>query len=120
MIGGDFNTFLTLAEHKGRSSPSIRTLQDFNDFVATTALQSIDYQGSPFTWSDGRGLGQVWRRLDRYLCTSFCLDLFEVVQVQHLNHATSDHSPIFLECSAAVPNSTASFRYLDVWTTPRF
>lgn len=33
LLGGDFNMYLTLDEHKGRSSLPICTLQEFNDFI---------------------------------------------------------------------------------------
>lgn len=121
IIGGDFNTFLSLDEHRGRSTTSLRSLQDFNYFVSSCSLQSINFQGSPYTWSDGRCLGRVFRRLDRYLCSSDFFDLFGPVQYQHLNRITSNHSPIFIDCSAASLPESAAFRYLDVWSThPKF
>lgn len=57
LIGGAFNTLLTLDEHRGRSSPLQRSLQDLNDCIAACLLQHINYQGSPYTLSDCRVLG---------------------------------------------------------------
>lgn len=117
LIGGDFNTFRTLDEHKGRSQPSLHTLQDFNDFILRCQLHEIQFQGSSFTWTDGRGLGRVWRRLDRLFNSDSLIDLFPYMQVQHLSRATSDHSPLLLTCGLDIPRTPSRFRYLDVWAT---
>lgn len=84
-VGGGFNTFRTWEEHKGRSSTYFQTLQDFNDCLSACELQSINYQGSPYTWCDGRGLGSVWRHLDRFVCSQDFFDSFSAVHYQHLN-----------------------------------
>lgn len=80
LIGGDFNTFLSLEEHKGVSMLALRTLADFNGCVDNCSLLSIPFQGSSFTWCDGHGLGRIWRRLDRFLCSHSIFDMFESVQ----------------------------------------
>lgn len=89
----------------------------FNNFISKTSLQSVNTQGYIYTWCDGRGLGRVWRRLDRYLCSSSFLDIFSTVQCQHLNRSTSDHSPIYLDCRSNTTSSAAAFRYLNVSMT---
>lgn len=33
IVGGDFNTFRSLDDHSGRSSPSLSALQDFNECI---------------------------------------------------------------------------------------
>lgn len=58
-------------------------------------------------------LGRVSRRPDQFLCSSDFFDLFSNVQYQHLNRATSDHAPLYLQCHSDVTTSTPSFRYLD-------
>lgn len=58
----------------------------------------------------------MWRKLDKYLCSSDFFDLFAVVQY-HLNRTTSDHYPIYLDCLTSSFIVSAYFRYLESWTT---
>lgn len=85
LMGGDFNTFLTLDEHKRRSTPTLQSLQDFNECISACSLQSINYQGSSYTWCDGRWLGRVWCCLDRFLWSWTFYELFPALHYQHLN-----------------------------------
>lgn len=61
LVCGDFNTFRTLDDHRGRSHPSLSTLQDFNDCLEDCSLMDPPFHGSRYTWTDGRALGRVHR-----------------------------------------------------------
>lgn len=78
IIDGDFNTFLRLDEHRGRTSPTLRSLVDFNECVHNCRLQEVLTMVSPFTWARGSGSNQVLRRLDRMLCSSNFADYLQI------------------------------------------
>lgn len=115
IISGDFNTYLSLDEHDGRTTPPLRHLQDFSQCVDVCGLQDMPFVGSPFTWSRGTGQGRVRRRLDRHLCTVAFTELFVNISVQHLSRTTSDHSPMLLKCSTTVERVHVPFRYINAW-----
>lgn len=111
LVGGDLNTFLSIDEHKDHSTPSLRQLSDFNNWVQGSALLEVPYQGSKFTWSDGQGLGRVWRRLDRILVKESFYDQFGNQMVQHLTRTTSDHAPLLLSCRQSTNNGPRFFLF---------
>lgn len=115
MVGDDFNTFRTIEDHSGRSTPSLAALQDFNDCIETCSLMTPPHQGSRFTWAGGRGLGRIRHRLDWIFINSAFQDVFEVIHLSHLPRVTSDHMPLLFLCRQSVSSGRRSFRFLDAW-----
>ncbi|KAL0430589.1 UNVERIFIED_CONTAM: hypothetical protein Sradi_0684900 [Sesamum radiatum] len=56
IVGGDFNTVLSLEERFGGAASSSVAMSDFHDVIADYALVDAGYTGSPYTWyiSDAR------------------------------------------------------------------
>lgn len=115
LVGGDFNTFRALADHHGRSVPSLAALQDFNDCIEQCSLMDPPHQGSRFTWADGRGLGRICRRLDWLFINSTFQDSFTSLQLSHLPRVASDHMPILFLCRRQGGPIRRTFRFLDPW-----
>lgn len=116
LVGGDFNTYMSVQEHHGTSMPQLSSLEEFVDCVSQCSLIDLPYDGSPYTWVGGRGLGIVKRRLDRILCTQRFYDQFPMVKVKHLSRITSDHAPLLLNLNVQSDTTPRSFRFLNVWT----
>lgn len=57
VIGGDFNTFLSLDEHQGRTHPTLRSLEDFKICVEECGLQDIPFTG-PIHLGKGKWIRQ--------------------------------------------------------------
>lgn len=115
MIGGDFNTFRTLEDHHGRSTPSLSALQDFNDCIEACSLMSPPYHGLRFTWAEGRGLGRIQRQLDWLFVNSLMHDMFDTLRLSHLPRVISDHTPLLIQCQLSTQSTRRSFRFFDAW-----
>lgn len=96
LIGGDFTTFLSIEEHVGLSTPSLSSLEDFNDCLSYCSLIDLPYEGPMYTWTSGRGLGIAKCRLDGMLCSESFNRVFPNLRVRHLPRLTSDHASLLL------------------------
>ncbi|XP_071916243.1 uncharacterized protein [Coffea arabica] len=94
LVGGYFNVISTLAEYAGRAAQDLGAISDFNTAISDYHLQEVPYSDSPYTWSGIRAGARVWKRLDRVLANHQWLSFLPNTSVQHLNRATSDHSPL--------------------------
>ncbi|VFQ73702.1 unnamed protein product [Cuscuta campestris] len=115
IIGGDFNTVVSITEHKGEVCPDLGSIRDFANAISDCELVSPPFLGSQFTWTGKRGRGRVFRRLDRILLNESCMDSFPVLEVRHLGRGLSDHRPLLVK---AFPNNNLGpkpFRFLNVW-----
>lgn len=115
VLGGNFNTFRSISDHEGRSQPSLTALHDFNDCIESCGLMTPQFHGSKFTWTDGRGLGRVCRRLDWLFLNTAFHDKFDDLQLTHLPRIASDHTPLLLLCRISPPPTRRSFQFLDSW-----
>lgn len=115
LICGDFNTFRSLEDHMGRSQPSLSMLQDFNDCIEDCSLMSPSFHGPRYTWTDGRGLGLVKRRLDWVFMNSPFHDVFDDLRLTHLPRVSSDHTPLLIIFGKTRASGHQPFRFLDAW-----
>ncbi|VFQ96159.1 unnamed protein product [Cuscuta campestris] len=53
IIGGDFNTVVSITEHKGEVCPDLGSIRDFANAISDCELVSPPFLGSQFTWTDG-------------------------------------------------------------------
>lgn len=116
LVGGDFNIFLSLDDHNGSSSPTLVSMEDSANCVAQCDLIDIPYAGTRYAWSCGRGLGCVWRRLDRLLQYWVLWQIWRCFWGT-ISRATSDHSLLLLICQAQGLNGPTSFQFWNAWTT---
>ena len=63
MAVGDFNDVSSAGEQGGRSSMNMRNVDEFNTAMFNCGLASVEFEGQPFTWTNG----VMWQRLDRAL-----------------------------------------------------
>ncbi|VFQ83814.1 unnamed protein product [Cuscuta campestris] len=117
IVGGDFNTILSLDEHKGSSSPYYKDLEDFSDCIDACGLTAQPFTGGIFTWSGTRSKGKLWRRLDRVLHNQSAIEAFKEINLTHLSKTTSDHKPLLIQCKEQGFKGPKPFRFLNVWTT---
>ncbi|KAK4430795.1 hypothetical protein Salat_0841200, partial [Sesamum alatum] len=113
MVGGDFNTVLSLDERSGGAAPSSVAMSDFNDAIADCALVDAGYTGSPYTWYSRR----LRQRLDRVLVSDCWVDVFPKMQVTHLELSKSDHRGLLVEADYTEVRKASSFRFQHTWTT---
>ncbi|VFQ79404.1 unnamed protein product [Cuscuta campestris] len=99
IVGGDFNTILSVDEHKGSTSPNLADIKDFKDCLKAIPLINTHTTGGTYTWDGVRSRGRVWRRLDRALINEKALTFFSDIFSQMCSKTTSDHKPIVLQCA---------------------
>ncbi|CAH9069343.1 unnamed protein product [Cuscuta epithymum] len=117
LVGGDFNTIMYNAEHKGDSIPNLTSMLEFKECVSQCNLIDIPYSGCQYTWTGVRSRGRLWRRLDRCLFNESFLDSFDQISVTNLNQAPSDHSPMLIQCLNNYHSGPKPFRFLNMWLT---
>ncbi|KAJ9707979.1 hypothetical protein PVL29_000172 [Vitis rotundifolia] len=111
-LGGDFNVILSQRERnsQGRLTGAMRS---FAQTVDELGLLDLPLQGGVFTWSGGRN-NQSWARLDRFLVSQNCLDMFNGVSQCRLPRPTSDHFPIML-MGGGLRRGPIPFRFENMW-----
>nr|XP_027103108.1 uncharacterized protein LOC113724396 [Coffea arabica] len=77
---GDYNVITCAEERIGGSSPNMRDLEEFNSALHRSGLFPVQFDGSAYTWTDGR----MWQRLDRAVVNAVWLADVEMTRVAHL------------------------------------
>lgn len=96
LLAMDFNTIASLDEYVGCAVQDLCSIDDFTSFTTACALTDLPVSGGLYTWTGVRPGERVWKRLDRMLVNEHWISLFSSSLVQHLNRASSDHSPLLL------------------------
>ncbi|KAM1513004.1 hypothetical protein COP2_025209 [Malus domestica] len=79
LVLGDFNAVLGAHEKMGGTLPRHIACAEFQAMVDTYNLIPVDTKGSPFTWTNGRGISShVEMLLDRCFCSFPWLDSWHV------------------------------------------
>ena len=52
MVAGDFNVISKYSERSGRGISNARNIEEFNDTMFNCGLVEVDFDGSPFTWTN--------------------------------------------------------------------
>ena len=65
---GDFNEFIWESEKSGGAPVLYNRPRYLVDFMETSELLDLDFNGSPFTWSGMRNGELVEERINRVLC----------------------------------------------------
>ncbi|KAL0416834.1 UNVERIFIED_CONTAM: hypothetical protein Slati_3515300 [Sesamum latifolium] len=111
IVGGDFNTVLSLEERSGGAAPSSVAMSDFHDAIADCALVDAGYIGSPYTWYNSR----LRQRLDRVLVSSCWMDVFPKLRVTYLELSKSDHCGLLVVAETTIERKASSFRFQHMW-----
>ncbi|XP_071940747.1 uncharacterized protein [Coffea arabica] len=117
LVGGDFNAIRTLAEYTGRAHQDLGAISDFNAAISDCHLQELPYSGSSYTWSGVRSGSRIWKRLDRVLANHQWLSFLPNTSVQHLNRATSDHTPLLVHLRGADASAPKPFKFQNFWVS---
>lgn len=115
---GDFNAILGAHEHEknGGCVPLRGSCMDFQNMIYACQLFHLPSQGLSYTWSSGwcsRGL--VERRLDRVLCNSAVLDVWNNASYRVLSRLSYDHSPLLVNCNFSVALNLKPFSFQPMW-----
>ncbi|XP_027171611.1 uncharacterized protein LOC113771199 [Coffea eugenioides] len=93
MAVGDYNVISSVEERIGGSAPNIRDLEEFNSALNRSGLFPVQFDGSAYTWTNGR----MWQRLDRAVVNAGWLSSIELTRVAHLQRGRSDHCPLLVK-----------------------
>lgn len=116
MLGGDFNTILSLEEKRGGNSLNNQGMQDFNEFLIEASLSDAGFEGNLYTWSNNKkGRHRIWQRLDRILINGEALASPIEAKVKHLARIASDHAPLLIQFSTIV-KKRSRFIFQRMWT----
>uniref|UniRef100_A0A803Q9W0 Reverse transcriptase n=1 Tax=Cannabis sativa TaxID=3483 RepID=A0A803Q9W0_CANSA len=96
LCGGDFNEIRGIHEKLGGGGKPGYLMKNFNHAIDTCALREIDYEGSQFTWCNGRAANMIYERLDRVMVNNNWWKIYAIAKVKHLSRWCSDHSPLLL------------------------
>ncbi|XP_075663133.1 uncharacterized protein LOC142632650 [Castanea sativa] len=98
---GDYNEILSSDEKQGRVEKAFPPMLAFRNALAHCGLFDLGYQGSKFTWNNGRLGGEfVQERIDRACANGDWCILFPQSQVVHLPASYSDHISIMVAIHA--------------------
>ncbi|VFQ59744.1 unnamed protein product [Cuscuta campestris] len=115
IVGGDFNSILSVDEHKGSTSPNLADIREFKDCLEAIPLLNTHTTGGTYTWDGVRSRGRVWRRLDRALVNEKALTFFNDIFSHMCSKTTSDHKPIVLQCAMESFKGAKPFRFQKFW-----
>ncbi|XP_071920627.1 uncharacterized protein [Coffea arabica] len=110
LLAGDFNVISSMEERAGGSPANERNMEEFNDSIGNCGLTEVPFDGSVFTWTNGR----VWQRLDRALMNQDWAGGYEFSHVSHLCRGRSDHAPLLISCQNG-GSIKRPFKFLNVW-----
>ncbi|KAM1493526.1 hypothetical protein PS1_025674 [Malus domestica] len=70
LIMGDFNDVLLESEKDGGNMRMATSMTSFRNFVTTSWLLDLGFEGYPFTWRNRRDEGFIQERIDQALATN--------------------------------------------------
>ena len=98
---GDYNEILSFDKKQGQVEKAFLSMLAFWNALAHCGLLDLGFQGSKFTWNNGRlGVEFVQERIDRACANGEWNDLFPRSCVLHLSASYSDHISILLAVHA--------------------
>ena len=97
---GNFNEILNSNEKQGRLPKQQQPMMEFRSTLLYCRLVDLGFQGSIFTWNNGRLREEfVQECLDRACATLEWRTMFPHTKVTHLQSTYSDHIPILINLS---------------------
>jgi hypothetical protein len=112
LLLGDFNSILTTSEKSGGRAYGSQFHRSFEDFVHSSGLIDLGFNGNRFTWSNHRqGIGNIIERLDRGLANGDWVLLYPNSLINHLPTTNSNHCPLLLSLKGSYQNLPKPFRF---------
>ncbi|KAB2600004.1 hypothetical protein D8674_010275 [Pyrus ussuriensis x Pyrus communis] len=115
ICGGDFNEFLWDHEKSGGVEVLYNRPRYLDEFMSSSLLMDLGFQGPAFTWRGMRRGDWVEERLDRVLANEQWQHLWPKSQVIHGTAIASDHCPIVLNSNPEEPRGGKLFRFEAYW-----
>lgn len=116
IVGGDFNTILTLTKKRGGIYPDIRSMHDFRDCIVAANLSDLGYEGNGFTCCNGQqGRSRIWECLDRILCNGEAMVALPALKVTHLARIGSDNAPLLIGLDEIIAHKS-HFIFQRIWS----
>ncbi|XP_041999976.1 uncharacterized protein LOC121749471 [Salvia splendens] len=112
LIGGDFNTILSLRDRTGSDTKRQAEMVDFAEAIEDCRLLDRGYDGAEYTWAKNG----LMERLDRVLISETTSQLFDAVRVTNLPRIASDHGPLLVR--SRLPSNHEggrAFRFQNMW-----
>ncbi|CAN1125409.1 hypothetical protein LINPERPRIM_LOCUS10925, partial [Linum perenne] len=115
LIGGDFNTFLSVEEASNQVS-NFGGMDDFKDFIEKIEVSEHSVVGPWFTWTNNRVDEPIARRLDRVLVNLKWQSSFPASKVEVLASSESDHCALMVNTKGVVASKPKPFKFFSSWT----
>ncbi|XP_042029672.1 uncharacterized protein LOC121776553 [Salvia splendens] len=112
LIGGDFNTILSLGDRTGSDTNRQAEMLDFAETIEDCQLLDSGYDGAEYTWAKNG----LFERLDRMFVSEAWTRGFEATRVTNLPRVSSHHGPVLARCKMGrTPSGGSSFRFQNMW-----
>lgn len=95
----------------GGSPANVRNMEEFNAVLFNCGLVTVDFDGQPYTWTNGT----VWQRLDRVVVNNRFTHAYDTVQVSYLTRGRYDRATLLIRCNSSTARSS-SFRFINAWS----
>ncbi|KAF9600727.1 hypothetical protein IFM89_011414 [Coptis chinensis] len=115
-VVGDFNIVYEISERKGRGTPCLAAISDFNSFIYSNALIDSTNMGFKYSWCNKRmGHRRMYQKIDRMLVNQGWIDVRAGWRSRILKRRHSDHCPI-VGWNTKIPKpSNIPFRFKQAW-----
>ncbi|KAB2601993.1 hypothetical protein D8674_002998 [Pyrus ussuriensis x Pyrus communis] len=117
ICGGDFNEFLWDHEKSGGVEVLYNRPRFLEEFLSSSQLMDLGYNGPAFTWRGMRKKDWVEERLDRVMANEKWQQLWPNSQVMHETVLASDHCPVFLISNIEGQKGRKMFRFEAYWVS---
>ena len=108
---GDFNCIAAHEEKRGGPLKNQREIDGFREALRACHLNSVWFEGHPFTWSNNRvDRDNTQERLDRVLMNDAWHEMFPRSKTEHLPKRRSDHLPIKIVIQRNAPVASGSHK----------
>ncbi|XP_056688153.1 uncharacterized protein [Spinacia oleracea] len=114
LLSRDFNTLLSDVDRINGGPVIAAEICDFNDFIVSSGLCTLQSIGNYFSWHKGSGVGKTATGIDWCLGNAAWVMKFSGVPVQYLNFSISDHAPLMVTCLPDKPEGGKPFRFLNI------
>ncbi|CAN6679920.1 unnamed protein product [Malus baccata var. baccata] len=115
ICGGDFNEYIWAYEKAGGAAILYNRPRYLEDFMNSSNLFDLGFNGPTFTWRGFRYGEWVEERLDRVLVNELWQDLSPKSTVTHGIALASDHCPIIVQSDLDGPKGRRLFRFEAFW-----
>ncbi|KAB2626048.1 hypothetical protein D8674_017708 [Pyrus ussuriensis x Pyrus communis] len=117
ICGGDFNEFLWDHEKSGRVEVLYNRPRFLEEFLSSSQLMDLGFNGPAFTWRGVRKGDWVEERLDRVMANKKWQQLWPNSQVMHETVLASDHCPVILNSNIEGQKGRKMFRFEAYWVS---